>query len=45
MEKKIFYAAPTVELQEIVVEQGFAASPESVMVSDLEWGGEHDAME
>lgn len=26
MEKKFFYAAPTVELQEIVVEQGFAGS-------------------
>lgn len=42
--KKVFYTAPELELVEMEVEQGFAASPEVQTLEDLDYGS-HNEME
>ena len=39
MEKKEMYVAPEVEVLEVAVEKGFAASPTTTIPDDGEWGG------
>ena len=40
MEKKEMYVAPEVEVLEVAVEKGFAASPTTTIPSDPDdWGG------
>ena len=39
MEKKEMYVAPEVEILEVSVEKGFAASPTTTIPDDGEWGG------